>query len=105
MRFWQSLSFTGTEDLVRLGIERAEGNYEPEDHAAILCEIMAGIVGGHFPAPAGSDKALFDAHLAPWIGRFFADLEHIASADFYSRVGMLGLTFIGLETQAFLLPQ
>src|SRR6185312_596700 len=63
------------EDLARLGIERAEGNCEPEDHAAILCEIMAGIVGGSLPAPAGSDKALFDAHLAPWIGRFFADLE------------------------------
>ena len=27
----------------RLGIERAEGQAEPEDHAAILCEIMAGL--------------------------------------------------------------
>src|SRR5579862_3558342 len=69
------------EDLARLGIERAEGNYEPEDHVAILCEIMAGIIGGHFPAPPGSDKALFDAHLAPWIGRFFADLERTEAAD------------------------
>ena len=32
-------------DLVRLGIERSEGNIEPEDHAAILCEIMAGLAG------------------------------------------------------------
>src|SRR3984957_20016422 len=48
------------EDLGPLGIERADGNPEPEDHAAVLCEIMAGIVGGQFPAPAGSDKALFD---------------------------------------------
>ena len=31
------------EDLGALGIERAEGNAEPEDHAAILCEIMAGL--------------------------------------------------------------
>jgi TorA maturation chaperone TorD len=30
--------------LARLGIERAPGHLEPEDHAAILCEIMAGIV-------------------------------------------------------------
>ena len=30
-------------DLAALGIERAESQYEPEDHAAILCEIMAGL--------------------------------------------------------------
>ena len=39
-----------------LGIERAEGKAEPEDHAAILCEIMAGLAGGRFPAPAGADQ-------------------------------------------------
>src|SRR3954471_18255488 len=31
-------------DLDKLGIERAAGQAEPEDHAAILCEIMAGLV-------------------------------------------------------------
>jgi TorA maturation chaperone TorD len=92
------------EDLARLGIERAEGNCEPEDHAAILCEIMAGIVGGNFSAPAGSDKALFDAHLAPWIGRFFADLERAEAADLYRHVGALGRLFIGIENEAFALP-
>src|SRR2546421_2516151 len=30
------------ESLAQLGIERAAGKAEPEDHAAILCEIMAG---------------------------------------------------------------
>ena len=41
-------------DLAPLGIERVEGNCEPEDHAATLCEIMAGLVGGRCrrrPAP------------------------------------------------------
>ena len=92
------------EHLARLGIERAEGNYEPEDHAAILCEIMAGIVGGNFSAPAGGDKALFDAHLAPWIGRFFADLERAEAADLYRHIGALGRLFIGIENEAFALP-
>ncbi len=92
------------EDLGKLGIERVEGNCEPEDHAAILCEIMAGIVAGEFPAPAGSDKALFDAHLAPWIGRFFADLENAEAADLYRAVGALGRLFIGIESEAFALP-
>ena len=60
----------------------AEDNCEPEDHAAILCEIMAGSAGGKFPAPAGADRALFEKHLAPWIGRFFADLERAADGGF-----------------------
>jgi hypothetical protein len=62
------------EDLVKLRIERVEDQHESEDHAAILCEIMSGIAGGQFPAPAGADRQLFEKHLAPWIGRFFADL-------------------------------
>jgi len=43
-------------DLAPLGIERVEGNCEPEDHAATLCEIMSGIVGGQLPTPAGADQ-------------------------------------------------
>ena len=42
-------------DLAPLGIERADGNCEPEDHAAILCEIMAGLVSGQLPAPSGAE--------------------------------------------------
>ncbi len=92
------------EDLARLGIERRDGNYEPEDHAAMLCEIMAGIVRGEFPGAAGTDRALFERHLAPWIGRFFADLERAQAADFYRRVGALGQLFVSIEADAFALP-
>jgi TorA maturation chaperone TorD len=92
------------EHLARLGIERVEGNYEPEDHAAILCEIMSGITGGKFAAPAGADRALFEQHLAPWIGRFFADLERVDAADLYRRIGALGRLFISIESEAFALP-
>jgi TorA maturation chaperone TorD len=91
-------------DLVQLGIERAAGQAEPEDHAAILCEVMAGLVSRCFPAPPGADRALFERHLSPWIGRFFADLECAETADFYRRVGTLGRAFIDIETAAFALP-
>jgi TorA maturation chaperone TorD len=92
------------QDLRRLGIERIEGQSEPEDHAAILCEIMARLAGGDMAAPAGADREIFEKHLAPWIGRFFADLERSESADFYARVGALGRTFVEIETEAFALP-
>src|SRR5262247_162905 len=37
-------------DLGKLGIERVAGQAEPEDHAAILCEIMAGLASRRFPS-------------------------------------------------------
>jgi TorA maturation chaperone TorD len=91
-------------DLAPLGIERAEGNNEPEDHAATLCEIMAGLVSGRLPAPPTTDQQIFEKHLAPWIGRFFADLERAEAANLYRRIGTLGRMFMDVETEAFSLP-
>lgn len=91
-------------DLRALRIERAKDQPEPEDHAAILCEIMAGMAGGRLPAPAEGQQQLFERHLAPWIGRFFADLEAVEAARFYRRVGAIGRLFVEIEEQAFALP-
>ena len=91
-------------DLKRLGIEQVEGQSEPEDHAAILCEIMAGLAGGAIKTPPGADREIFEKHMAPWIGRFFGDLERSPTANFYARVGTLGRTFMEIETEAFALP-
>jgi TorA maturation chaperone TorD len=90
-------------DLAEIGVVRAEQHYEPEDHIAILCEIMAGLAGGRFKAPEGSERRIFERHLAPWAGRFFADLEAAPSAKFYRHVGRLGRLFMDIETNAFAL--
>jgi TorA maturation chaperone TorD len=90
-------------DLKRLRIEQADGSSEPEDHAAILCEIMARLAAGEIGILPGADREIFEKHLAPWIGRFFSDLEHSKTADFYARVGALGRTFVEIETEAFAL--
>jgi TorA maturation chaperone TorD len=74
------------EDLLRLGIERADGVPEPEYHAGILCEIMAGMASGEVPAPAGSDRLIYEKHLALWVGRFFADIEAATATRFYRHV-------------------
>jgi TorA maturation chaperone TorD len=92
-------------DLDTLGIERTAGQSEPEDHAAILCETMAGLVAGEFAAPAERQRNFFDRHLAPWIARFFADLEAAKASDFYRPVGAIGRLFTEIETTAFALPQ
>ena len=92
------------EDFAKLRLERTDSVTEPEDHAAILCELMAGVASRRFAAPPGSDRLLFERYLAPWIGRFFDDLEEARSADFYRAVGALGRAFIDIETEAFALP-
>jgi TorA maturation chaperone TorD len=90
--------------LRELGIERVEGKAEPEDHAAILCEIMASLIDGRLDTRPGADRELFEKHLSPWLGRFFSDLEQADAADFYRRVGALGRVFMDIETEAFALP-
>jgi len=91
------------QDMAEIGIDRAEGVVEPEDHAGILCEIMTGLVGGQLPAAPESDRAVFEKHMAPWIGRFFGDLERVESSKFYRRVGTVGRLFTEIEMQAFAL--
>jgi TorA maturation chaperone TorD len=89
------------EDLTTLGITRAETVHEPEDHAGILCEIMAGLASGQLPAPPQSDRMIFEKHMASWIGRFFTDLENADAADFYRAVGTVGRVFMDIESEAF----
>jgi TorA maturation chaperone TorD len=92
------------DDLARIGVARANGVVEPEDHAGILCEIMSGLASRRLPAPPESDRVIFDKHMAPWIGRFFTDLENAEAADFYKWVGALGRVFMDIEREAFDLP-
>lgn len=91
------------QDLAALGIERVENNFEPEDHAATLCEIMAGLASGRFPASIDAQREMFEKHIAPWMGRLFADMENAAGADFYQSVGSLGRIFLEIEAEAFTL--
>jgi len=91
------------DDLAQLGIERVESNYEPEDHAATLCEIMAGLARQDFPAPEDGQRNLFEKHIAPWMGRMFADMERADGARFYRHVGTLGRVFLDIEAEAFAL--
>ena len=92
------------QTLQRIGIERVEAQTEPEDHAAILLEIMAGLSGGDIDTPPGIEREFFGGYLAPWIGRFFSDLEKNNSVEFYAAVGKLGRTFMEIESQGFSIP-
>jgi TorA maturation chaperone TorD len=92
------------ETMQQLGIEKAPERTEPEDHAAFVCEIMAGLASGDISAEEGGERSFFEQHLSPWIRRFFIDLEKAKFVDFYASVGGLGRTFVDIEAQAFELP-
>jgi TorA maturation chaperone TorD/DNA-binding transcriptional regulator YdaS (Cro superfamily) len=89
------------DDLAALGIERVENNLEPEDHAATLCEIMAGFATARFPVSTEAQRAFFEKHVSRWMGRLFADMEKAESAKFYRSVGTLGRVFLEIESEAF----
>jgi TorA maturation chaperone TorD/DNA-binding transcriptional regulator YdaS (Cro superfamily) len=91
------------EDFDRLGIERAGPSREPEDHIAILLEVMSGLARGDFEADFSEQQRFFERHLKPWAARMFADLEMSQSANFYRAVGRVGRIFMELESEAFTL--
>jgi TorA maturation chaperone TorD/DNA-binding transcriptional regulator YdaS (Cro superfamily) len=88
-------------DLRLIGIERADGNFDPEDHLGLLLEVMGGFANGTFDADLTRQKEFFDRHIAPWAERCFADIGVSPSANFYKAVAALGGCFIDLERAAF----
>ena len=93
------------QDLDALGIERVGTSREPEDHIAILLEVMAGLARGDFDADFEQQSRFFDRHLKPWAVRMFADLEMSQSTRFYRAVGRVGRVFMELESEAFTLSE
>lgn len=92
-------------DFDLLGIERAGPSREPEDHIAILLEVMANLARGAFDADFAMQAKFFERHLKPWAVRMFVDLEVSKSAKFYRAVGRLGRAFMELESEAFTLSE
>lgn len=86
-------------DLADLGIERDVDERESEDHIANLCDAMALLLENPDQFSETRNQAFFDAHLAPWTERFFADLQEAKSAHFYRAVGHLGEAFMRFEKQ------
>jgi len=89
-------------DLARLGIARAQGRHEPEDHIALLFEVMAGMAHGDID---GDQEAFFDRHIAPWAAQFFDDLSIAPSANFYRALAEIGRLFVDIEARAFALAR
>jgi len=86
-------------DMRVLGFERHDDVREPEDHAAALCEIMALLADDAESAPQETQAGFFKAHIEPWMGGFFRDLQQASAARFYRAVGQLGEQFVATDQQ------
>lgn len=90
-------------DMTARGLARSETVFEPEDNIASLMEMMAALIVGRFSKPTdlADQKAFFNAHIGPWAGHFFADLEAANNSVFYASVGAVGRVFMEIEAEAF----
>jgi len=88
-------------DLQRFGFERQASVHEPEDHAGALCETMSLLVLSREDVSVAQQRAFFERHVAPWMGRFFGDLASAKAACFYRAVGLLGERFMDIERENF----
>lgn len=86
-----------------MGVERADGVKDPEDHIASLFDIMAGLIRGDFDAPddLAAQATFFKAHIDPWAPLLMQDIEAAKSAIFYAPVGTIGRAFMEIESEAF----
>jgi TorA maturation chaperone TorD len=95
------------EDLARLGLERRDGIYEPEDHITTLLEAMSAIImrdTGLELLEAGTDERFFAQHVRRFAPRLFADIAVSQTAKFYRTVAEFAAAFIEIEAEAFQLP-
>ncbi|MEM8975139.1 MAG: molecular chaperone TorD family protein [Pseudomonadota bacterium] len=90
-------------DMSALGATKSDDVSEPEDHAASVLEIMAGLIEGRFGQPASIEqqKEFYDAHIASWMAVFFQDLAGASSSVLYATVAEVGLRFLDIENAAF----
>ncbi len=90
-------------DMEALGLAREIRVGEPEDHAAILFDVMRGLIMGEFAADGIDDGVFFTRHLKPWASRLFVDLEMTQTSGFYRCVGAAGRVFLDIEAGAMAL--
>jgi TorA maturation chaperone TorD len=91
-------------DLARLGLRRARGVIEFEDHLGALCETMRVLIGGApgiARASIAQQKVFFDRHILPWCERALDDIASADGSNYYRLVARLGAAFLTLEAQAF----
>ena len=91
------------DDLRRLGLERAEGAGETEDHVASLCEVMRYLIAGDDASVSNltCQREFFSHHVLPWALQLCQTLAGHPRANFYRTLAAFAQTFLNIEAQGF----
>lgn len=90
-------------DLQALGLERADGILETEDHLASLCEVMRFLIAGDDASICNLEqqRRFFRVHLQPWVETLAGEIEAHPRADFYRAAAGFLRAFAQVESQGF----
>jgi TorA maturation chaperone TorD len=102
------LSETGREKIVvrarqalaDMGLARAEGAREPEDHFAALFEVMRHLISGPDDAALQKQKDFFIHFIAPSYSAFCAAISKSSKANFYRYVGDFARVYLDIESES-----
>jgi TorA maturation chaperone TorD len=90
-------------ELATLGLERADGMSDTEDHIAYLCEVMRYLIAGDDVEIANLTKQrdFFAAQVQPWADAMCAAVAAHPKAKFYASLAHFTRAFLGVEAQGF----
>lgn len=90
-------------DLQSLGMARAPGSHELEDHLSGLCDAMRVMITGtegDLTQALDKQREFFATYIAPWYSRCLTDIRNASGARFYSLVANFAEAFFDIEAQA-----
>lgn len=91
-------------DLGVLQLAKRERVTEPDDHFAVLFDVMRVLVAGgagRSAATLAEQRQFFEAHVEPGAAKFFRAAAAAAGANYYRKAAALGLAFMAIESESF----
>jgi TorA maturation chaperone TorD len=90
------------DELRELGLARAGDSHEPEDHVAVLCEVMRHLVSlGSDDHAIGGQKQFFMRYISSAYIQLTDEILSAAATQFYKDVARVMRVFFDVEFQSF----
>jgi TorA maturation chaperone TorD len=90
------------DELAAMGLARAAGAHEPEDHLAALCDVMRHLIAaGSGAAALERQRQFFQRYIEPAYAPFAQAALAAPGAGFYRHVARFTKAFFDLEVQSF----
>jgi TorA maturation chaperone TorD len=90
------------DELRELGLARTGETHEPEDHLAVLCEVMRHLVSlGSDEQAIGRQKQFFLRYIANAYIPLTDAIQNAPATGFYAGVGRVVRAFFDIESQSF----